>query len=130
MASIASLSADAHKLVSKLSSDPDSAGEQIDYLRDACERLQQNNRKLKDYIATLDAESAHEAMHGGFMGLGCNDKKLIAVTCTRTKAQLERTSGESRNRRSSEAGRHLTPVRPRLGQRATASSMISRSVTT
>eukprot|EP00966_Prymnesium_polylepis_P275740 6371032-Prymnesium_polylepis.1 len=94
MASIASLSANAHKLVSKLSSDPESAGDQIDYLRDACERLQQNNRKLKDYIATLDAESAHEAMHGGFMGLGCNDKKLIAVTCTRTKAQLVRTSGE------------------------------------
>lgn len=51
---------------------------------------------LKDYIATLDAEAAHEAMHGGFLGLGCNDKKLIAVTCSRTKAQLERTAAKYR----------------------------------
>ena len=31
------------------------------------------------------------AENGGFLGLGCNDDKLIAALCTRTKSQLTRT---------------------------------------
>ena len=30
-------------------------------------------------------------MKGGVTGLGCDNRKLIAVLCTRTKASLERT---------------------------------------
>jgi len=64
----------------------------VDFLTKACTRLQENNRRLKDFIATQDAEAAYEAMHGGFLGWGCNDNKLIACLCTRTKSQLRRTA--------------------------------------
>ena len=60
-------------------------------MEDACIRMQAYNRHVKNTIATLDAMTIHEAMHGGFLGLGCNDRKLITALCTRTKAQLERT---------------------------------------
>ena len=60
-------------------------------MKDCCLRLQAHNRRVKEYIAVYDSESIHEAMNGGFMGLGCNDRKLIAALCTRTKAQLQRT---------------------------------------
>jgi len=61
-------------------------------MEDACTRLQDHNRKFKAIIATNDAEAVKEAMDGGFLGWGCNDKKLIAVLCSRTKSQLERTA--------------------------------------
>ena len=61
-------------------------------LLNACTRLQEHNRKLKSYVATLDATACHSAMKGGMLGLGCNDKKLIAATCTRTKSQLAKTA--------------------------------------
>jgi len=35
-------------------------------------------------------------MNGGFLGLGCNDRKLIAALCTRTKPQLQRTRKQYR----------------------------------
>ena len=54
--------------------------------------MQQHCRKLKSYVATLDATAAYEAMKGGVLGIGCNDKKLIAATCTRTKSQLAKTA--------------------------------------
>lgn len=66
-------------------------GEDPAVMADACTRLQLHNRKLKHIIATSDAEAVREAFNGGFLGLGCNDKKLIAVLCSRTKAQLEIT---------------------------------------
>ena len=44
-----------------------------------------------------DCETVNEAMNGGFMGLGCNDRKLIAAICTRTKAQLQRTKARYRD---------------------------------
>ena len=56
-----------------------------------CDGLKAHNAKLKALIATADAEAVHEAMNGGFLGLGCNHRKLIAVLCSRTKAQLEHT---------------------------------------
>ena len=56
-----------------------------------CVKLAEHNARLKQYIAVLDANSAHEAMKGGLVGLGCNDRKLIACLCTRTKSQLSRT---------------------------------------
>ena len=58
---------------------------------DCCTRLQAYNRRLKEYIAVYDCEAVHEAMNGGFMGLGCNDTKLITAVCTRTKKQLQLT---------------------------------------
>ena len=67
------------------------APENADAMEDACIRLQAYNRAVKNEIATLDALTIHEAMHGGFLGLGCNDRKLIVALCTRTKSQLERT---------------------------------------
>ena len=60
----------------------------------ACVKLQENNRALKAFIAKSDAEAAYEAMHGGFLGIGCNDSKLIACLCTRTKSQLQRTAAQ------------------------------------
>eukprot|EP00900_Chrysochromulina_parva_P010576 jgi/Chrpa1/1951/Chrysochromulina_OHIO_Genome00013467-RA len=58
---------------------------------DTCTRLQAHNRRLKEYVAIYDCETVNEAMNGGFLGLGCNDDKLIAALCTRTKSQLTRT---------------------------------------
>jgi len=60
-------------------------------MNSACVRLKAHNKKLKSLIATADAEAVHEAMNGGFLGLGCNHRKLIAVLCSRTKNQLELT---------------------------------------
>ena len=40
--------------------------------------------------------TAHDAMKGGLVGLGCNDEQLIAALCTRTKAQLARTEAKYR----------------------------------
>ena len=42
----------------------------VEFLTTACTRLQENNRKLKTFIATQDAEAAYEAMHGGYLGWG------------------------------------------------------------
>ena len=67
------------------------AAEDANVMFDCCLRLQAFNQRLKSYVAVYDCETVHEAMNGGFMGLGCNDRKLIACLLTRTKAQLERT---------------------------------------
>ena len=64
------------------------------------------NRHVKNHIATLDAMTVHEAMHGGFRGLGGNDRKLIISLCTRTKAQLGRT----RHKRPSESRTRAPPL--------------------
>ena len=58
---------------------------------ECCTRLQAYNRRVKEYVAIYDCQAANEAMNGGFMGLGCNDNKLIASICTRSKKQLQRT---------------------------------------
>mmetsp|Transcript_18138 Transcript_18138/g.30301 ORF Transcript_18138/g.30301 Transcript_18138/m.30301 type:complete len:1081 (+) Transcript_18138:3-3245(+) len=58
---------------------------------DSCKRLQLHNRELKNFVAMADAQAVHEAMNGGFLGNGTNDRKLIAVLCSRTKSQLKRT---------------------------------------
>ena len=60
-------------------------------MRDCCVRLQAHNRKIKNYIATADAQAVDEAMNGGFMGWGTNDRKLITALCSRTKQQLQLT---------------------------------------
>lgn len=65
-------------------------------LTDCIKRLKAYNARLKEYVAVYDCQTVNEAMNGGFMGLGCNDKKLIAAICTRTKAQLERTRKQYR----------------------------------
>ncbi len=59
---------------------------------DAATRLQEQCRRLKNYVAYLDASEARQAMSG----VGCNDKKLIAALCTRTKSQLGRTAKKYR----------------------------------
>ena len=60
-------------------------------MEECCTKLQAHNGKLKSLIATADAEAVKEAMDGGFLGMGCNHKKLMAVLCSRTKSQLEMT---------------------------------------
>ena len=60
-------------------------------LLDAATKLQEHTKKLKTYVATLDATACHAAMKGGVLGIGCDDEELIAATCTRTKKQLART---------------------------------------
>ena len=73
------------------------AAEDAEVIKDCCTRLQAHNRRLKEYVATYDANTVNEAMNGGFMGMGCNDSKLIAALCTRTKAQLQRTKKKYRD---------------------------------
>ena len=60
-------------------------------LKECCTRLQKINAMLKTRIAESDALSSYEAMNPGLTGIGCDDRKLIAALCTRTKASLERT---------------------------------------
>lgn len=62
--------------------------------KECCVRLQKINAQLKDRVAELDATMARDAMHAGILKggfSGCDNSKLIAVLCTRTKASLERT---------------------------------------
>ena len=59
--------------------------------KECCRKLQKLNATLKDRVAAVDAAMARDAMKGGVTGLGCDNRKLIAVLCTRTKASLERT---------------------------------------
>ena len=80
------------------------APENADAMEDACIRLQAHNRALKNEVATLDAITIHEAMHGGFLGLGCNDRKLTVALCTRTKSQRERTRRAGHCREDVRAG--------------------------
>ena len=68
------------------------AAENAEVLFECCERLQAHNRRIKEYVAIYDTETVHEALEGGFLGMGCNDRKLIAAVCTRTKSQLQRTA--------------------------------------
>ncbi len=65
-------------------------------MSECVEKLRSHNHLLKQYMAVLDATAAHQAMKGGFIGFGCNDKKLMNVLCTRTKPQLERTEAKYR----------------------------------
>lgn len=52
------------------------ASEDAEIMKDCCTRLQAYNRRLKEYVATYDANTVNEAMNGGFMGMGCNDNKV------------------------------------------------------
>jgi hypothetical protein len=72
------------------------ANEDVDGLLQCAVSMQEHNMKLKDFIAELDAKTAHEAMCGGLTGFGCDDPKLIAALCSRTKSQLRRTAGKFR----------------------------------
>ena len=90
MSTLDILTAEAEQYIAE-TEDPDPG-----FLTNSCEQLQENNRKLKEFIATEDAKVAYEAMNGGFLGLGCNDRKLIAALCTRTKVQLVRTKDKFR----------------------------------
>jgi hypothetical protein len=74
------------------------AAEDADVMLDCCVRLQAHNRRLKEYVAIYDCEAVNEAMNGGFLGMGCNDNKLIACLLTRTKAQLQRTKKTYRDK--------------------------------
>ena len=65
-------------------------------MEESATRLQALNRRLKEYVAIYDSQTINEAMNGGFLGLGCNDEKLIAALCTRTKSQLSRTRKQYR----------------------------------
>ena len=67
-----------------------------DVLLDVCTRLQAHNRRLKEYVAIYDCQTVNEAMNGGFLGLGCNDHKLIVTLCTRTKSLMQRTRKQYR----------------------------------
>lgn len=67
------------------------AADRPQVVRECCARLQKINGMLKKRIAEMDAVVAHDAMKGGVTGLGCDNRKLISVLCTRTKAALERT---------------------------------------
>ena len=64
--------------------------------KECCRKLQKLNATLKDRVAAVDAAMARDAMKGGVTGLGCDNRKLIAVLCTRTKASLERTKAQYR----------------------------------
>ena len=73
---------------------------------DTCTRLQAHNRRLKEYVAIYDCETVNEAMNGGFLGLGCNDDKLIAAHATgrtssrgdmRAQTQTQRTTDTRTN---------------------------------
>ena len=64
--------------------------------KECCRKLQKLNATLKDHVAAVDAAMARDAMKGGVTGLGCDNRKLIAVLCTRTKASLERTKAQYR----------------------------------
>eukprot|EP00322_Chrysochromulina_rotalis_P026845 CAMPEP_0115866008 /NCGR_PEP_ID=MMETSP0287-20121206/20027_1 /TAXON_ID=412157 /ORGANISM="Chrysochromulina rotalis, Strain UIO044" /LENGTH=1093 /DNA_ID=CAMNT_0003320561 /DNA_START=29 /DNA_END=3309 /DNA_ORIENTATION=- len=66
-------------------------------MEDCATRMQVHNRRLKEYVAIYDCQTVNEAMNGGFLGLGCNDRKLIAALCTRTKNQLQRTRKQYRS---------------------------------
>ena len=52
--------------------------------KECCRKLQKLNATLKDRVAAVDAAMARDAMKGGVTGLGCDNRKLIAVLCTRT----------------------------------------------
>ena len=54
--------------------------------KECCRKLQKLNATLKDRVAAVDAAMARDAMKGGVTGLGCDNRKLIAVLCTRTTA--------------------------------------------
>ena len=54
-------------------------------LKECCARLQKINGMLKARVAEADAEACHEAMKGGLTGIGCDDTRLVATLCTRTK---------------------------------------------
>lgn len=60
--------------------------------------FQAHNRKLKQHVARTDAENCYQAMHGGLTGIGCNDSKLIAALCGRTKTQLRHTAKQFREK--------------------------------
>ncbi len=67
--------------------------------KECCRRLQKINNMLKDRIAEMDATMARDAMHAGILKggfSGCDNSKLIAVLCTRTKASLNRTKAQYR----------------------------------
>ena len=67
--------------------------------KECCRRLQKINNMLKDRIAEMDATMARDAMHAGILKggfSGCDNSKLIAVLCTRTKASLNRTKQQYR----------------------------------
>ena len=50
--------------------------------KECCRKLQKLNATLKDRVAAVDAAMARDAMKGGVTGLGCDNRKLIAVLCT------------------------------------------------
>ena len=56
--------------------------------KECCRKLQKLNATLKDRVAAVDAAMARDAMKGGVTGLGCDNRKLIAVLCTRTSDAL------------------------------------------
>ena len=47
--------------------------------KECCRKLQKLNATLKDRVAAVDAAMARDAMKGGVTGLGCDNRKLIAV---------------------------------------------------
>ena len=53
--------------------------------KECCRKLQKLNATLKDRVAAVDAAMARDAMKGGVTGLGCDNRKLIAVLCIWTK---------------------------------------------
>ena len=70
--------------------------EDVESMSDCCTRLQAHNQRLKAYVAIYDCETVKEAMSGGFMSGGVNDRKLIACLCTRSKKQLWRARKQYR----------------------------------
>ena len=100
-------------------------------LLECCTRLQAYNERIKEYIAIYDSATVDEAMNGGFMGLGCNDNKLIAAMCTRTKRQIQRTVKAYRNKcvRASSRSRHALAPRAHAtrSRRALAPRTCARS---
>ena len=69
--------------------------------KECCRKLQKLNATLKDRVAAVDAAMARDAMKGGVTGLGCDNRKLIAVLCTRATMKDARPGRNRRRRRPS-----------------------------
>ena len=61
--------------------------------KECCRKLQKLNATLKDRVAAVDAAMARDAMKGGVTGLGCDNRKLIAVLCTRRRRFVSLRAG-------------------------------------
>ena len=79
--------------------------------KECCRKLQKLNATLKDRVAAVDAAMARDAMKGGVTGLGCDNRKLIAVLCSHRCGGA--TPGDVPGDLSARGRAGLAPARPR-----------------